>query len=149
MTPDYTEQNVTLETIVPVYLFPKGLPGFEDLKEYRLVEHNELFSLLSSIDHPAANFITVNPFDFVQDYEFILPEDIINEIGVENREDVTIRCIVTWHSDRQKTTANLLAPLILNNGNNKGKQIILQNTSYTTKHPLWRIPKNGYEGGDF
>lgn len=140
MTPVSTEE---------IYFFPKGLPGFEHLKEYKLVEHNDLFSLFSAIDHPAAIFITVNPFDFIPDYEFVLPDDAINEIGIENREEVTVRCIVTWHSDRLKTTVNLLAPLIFNKGNNKGKQIILQNTVYTTKHPLWEMPTKGDEGGDF
>ncbi|MEJ9165040.1 flagellar assembly protein FliW, partial [Paenibacillus graminis] len=109
---------------------------------------NDIFSLLSAVDQPEVTFITVNPFDFVPDYEFVLPQDTIQELGMKEKEQVSVRCIVTWHSDRLKVSVNLLAPLIFNTVDRKGKQIVLQNTTYTTKHPLWTdFPKTD-EGGD-
>jgi len=149
MTPDQTYQEATVQTSGPVFEFPKGLPGFEQLKDFRLQEHNELFSFLSAVEQPAVIFITVNPFDFIPEYEFVLPDDTIEDIGINNREQVSIRCIVTWHSDKAKRTINLLAPLIFNAENQKGKQIILQNTSYTTKHAMWKESDLNDEGGAF
>lgn len=148
MTSKYAHQESGIEMREAIYSFPKGLPGFEQLKEFRLQEHNQLFSLLSAVDLPAITFITVNPFDFIPHYEFVLSDDTILDLEVNNREQVSVRCIVTWHSDRLQTTVNLLAPLIFNTENQKGKQIVLQNTSYTTKHSLWTEPTIGDEGGD-
>ncbi|AIQ71342.1 flagellar assembly protein FliW [Paenibacillus graminis] len=148
MTADHVHQEKANLTIAPIYSFPKGLPGFDQLKEFLLQEHNEVFSLLSAVDQPEISFITVNPFDFIPDYEFSLPDDTMLDIEVNNREQVAVRCIVTWHSEREKITINLLAPLIFNVESFKAKQIVLQNTIYTTKHPLWSSSEAVEEGGD-
>lgn len=148
MTSDHVHQEKVNSTIAPIYSFPKGLPGFDQLKEFLLEEHNEVFSLLSAVDQPEISFITVNPFDFIPDYEFSLPDDTMLDIEVNNRGQVAVRCIVTWHSEREKITINLLAPLIFNVESFKAKQIVLQNTIYTTKHPLWSSSDAVDEGGD-
>ncbi|MBW4081669.1 flagellar assembly protein FliW [Paenibacillus sp. S150] len=148
MTPVHEQRENVPTSTIPVYLFPKGLPGFDQLREFTLQEHNEVFSLLSAVDQPEVSFITVNPFDFITDYEFALSDDTILDIGIVNRDQVSVRCIVTWHSDRKNTTINLLAPIIFNIESYKAKQIVLQNTPYTTKHPLWTAPARDNEGGD-
>ncbi|MNW26089.1 Flagellar assembly factor FliW [compost metagenome] len=145
MSANYEQHSATTEEANRIYTFPKGMPGFEHLREFRLQQHNELFSLLSAVEEPAITFITVDPFDFISDYEFILSDETMQDLQVDNREQVIVRCIVTWHSDRKKTTINLLAPLIFNTENQSGKQIVLQNTGYNTKHRLW--PDHS-EGGD-
>ncbi|NUU60922.1 flagellar assembly protein FliW [Paenibacillus agri] len=148
MTQGHVIQHNSNDTNEPIYFFSKGLPGFEQLKEFSLKEHNDTFSLLSAVDQPEVTFITVNPFEFYPDYEFVLPEDTIKEIKVNDEEQVSVRCIVTWHSDRLKVSVNLLAPLIFNTVNSKGKQIILQNTAYTTRHPLWLDSAETGKGGE-
>ncbi|MFF2912234.1 flagellar assembly protein FliW [Paenibacillus sp. NPDC057934] len=139
---------MTQGQIIQIYFFSKGLPGFEQLKEFSLKEYNDTFSLLSAVDQPEVTFITVNPFEFYPDYEFVLPEDIMKEIKVEDEEQISVRCIVTWHSDRLKVSVNLLAPLIFNTVDSKAKQIVLQNTAYTTRHPLWSDSAQTDEGGE-
>ncbi|MGQ4680191.1 flagellar assembly protein FliW [Paenibacillus polymyxa] len=131
-----------------VFVFPKGLLGFEHLREYKLQEHNELFSILSAVEEAAVTFITVNPFDFLSDYEFELSNDTLADIGVTDREQIEVRCIVTWHSNREKVTVNLLAPLIFNVEKSIGKQIVLQHTDYTTRDALWPKPTHEEQGGE-
>ena len=132
----------------PVFRFSKGLPGFNHLHEYALKEHNEVFSLLIAVDNPEVAFITVNPFEFKPDYEFVLPDEVIAEMEVSNAEQIEVRCIITWHSNRNKSTVNLLAPIILNNANGSGKQMVLQNSSYTTRHLLWANGEKDDKGGE-
>ncbi|MFB5759870.1 flagellar assembly protein FliW [Paenibacillus medicaginis] len=131
-----------------IFYFSKGLPGFEELHGFYLQQHNELFSLLSAVDKPDVSFITVNPFDFHTDYEFKLTEQITDELGIRDESQVAVRCIVTWHSQRSLTTVNLLAPIIFNAEKHTGKQIILQNTPYTTKHSLWNTTGSDGKGGE-
>lgn len=135
-------------SVSEVITFPKGLPGFEDLKQFVLEEHNEVFSYLKSMDREEISFIVVDPFPFFKDYEFKAPEEALNDINY-NHEKLSIRTIVTLHSDPQKITTNLLAPLIINEGNKQGKQIVLHDSEYTAKHPLWsESNKKSTESGD-
>ncbi|WP_339201047.1 flagellar assembly protein FliW [Paenibacillus sp. FSL P2-0322] len=137
MTPKQKLDEENQDKNTSLYVFPKGIPGFEQLREFQLQEHNELFSLFSAVEQPATIFITVNPFDFFKDYEFELSDDALEDIGITSQEQIAVRCICTWNSDQSKTTVNLLAPLIFNIEQQTGKQIVLQNTKYTIKHPLW------------
>lgn len=130
---DTTEKQMVKET----YTFHKGIPGFEELKSFDLQQHDEVFSLFSSVEEPAAAFVTVNPFDFHPEYEFELSPENVEDLGVINPSDVAVRCIVTLHADIQNATANLLAPIVFNKQKKLGKQIVLQNTDYKTKHALW------------
>ncbi|WP_438348846.1 flagellar assembly protein FliW [Paenibacillus sp. FA6] len=128
--------------------FPKGMPGFELLKEFNIQQYDELFSVLISATDPSVAFIIVNPFDFYSDYELDVADDLLEEIEITGREQVNIRCIVTWNSDRNKVTLNLLAPIIINSEKHSGKQIVLQNVPYTTKHLLWVNGIEDSEGGE-
>jgi len=137
-----------MEKHLSVVTFPKGLPGFELLKEYNIQQYDELFSVLISVTNPSVAFIIVNPFEFYPNYELDVPDDLLEEIEITNRDQVNIRCIVTWNSDRNKVTLNLLAPIIINFDRHSGKQIVLQNVPYTTKHLLWINGIGDSEGGE-
>ncbi|OAB35534.1 flagellar assembly protein FliW [Paenibacillus macquariensis subsp. macquariensis] len=141
-------EALTMEKHLSVVTFPKGLPGFELLKEYKIQQYDELFSVLISVTNPSVAFIIVNPFEFYPNYELDVPDDLLEEIEITNRDQVNIRCIVTWNSDRNKVTLNLLAPIIINFDRHSGKQIVLQNVPYTTKHLLWINGIGDSEGGE-
>ncbi|MEK5059515.1 hypothetical protein BK126_21205 [Paenibacillus sp. FSL H7-0326] len=127
--------------------FSKGLPGFEELKQYVLEEHNEVFSYLKSTEREEVSFVVVDPFPFFPEYEFQASEEALEEIEFVDGENLEIKCIVTLHSNVQKTTANLLAPLIINANKKQGKQIVLHDNGYTAKHLLWPNVIHT-EGGD-
>ncbi|MBB6021646.1 flagellar assembly factor FliW [Paenibacillus sp. JGP012] len=131
-----------------IYTFAKGIPGFEHHQDFCLKPHNEVFNLFQSLTQPDVAFITINPFDLYPTYEFELSQEAMQDIDVNNREEVFVQCIVTWHSNLDKVTVNLLAPIILNTSNHTGKQIILQNTGYSTKHAPWADRDLNMKGGD-
>lgn len=131
-----------------IYTFPKGIPGFEHHQNFCLKPHNEMFNLFQSLSQSDVAFITINPFDLYPNYEFELSQEAMKDMDINYREDVFVQCIVTWHSNLDKITVNLLAPIILNTSNHTGKQIILQNTNYTTKHAAWVEKKLNMKGGD-
>ena len=49
-----------------------------------------------------------------------------------------IYTIVTLSKEFKKSTSNLLAPVVINVKEKKGKQFVLNNSPYTTKHPLFK-----------
>jgi len=118
--------------------FPQGLPGFEALARFVIIKPDpELpFSFLQSIDDGDIAFILTDPFLFFQDYEFEIPEPIKQDLRIHEEKDVMVWTIVSIKESLTDATANLLAPVILNVREQLGKQVILQNTSYRTKHPL-------------
>lgn len=137
-----------LQNEISVVTFPKGLPGFGMFKDYTIQQYDDLFSYLISKDDPSVAFVIVNPFDFYPDYELDIPDGLLEEIEITSREQVIVRCIVTWNSDRHKVTLNLLAPLVINSKNQQGKQVVLQNVPYTTRQLLWTNGIEDSEGGE-
>jgi len=119
-----------------VYQFPKGLPGFEEETEFALIPWEETpFIYLQSVREPNLSFLLVSPFTFVSDYSFELSEIDKEEMGIIDQ--VSVYSMVTIHSQTNKSTMNLLAPVVLNPENRVGKQVVLHQTSYDTRHLIW------------
>ena len=121
-----------------IYQFPKGIPGFDDENEFAMITLEEgPFSYLQSLKDTRISFLISDPFVFYPAYEFELPESDAEELGIT--ESVIVRCIVTINEQTQidLTTINLLAPIVLNPLNKQGKQVVLHNSPYRTKHLLW------------
>lgn len=120
--------------------FPKGLLGFEDHKEFVIlgIEGNSHFKFLQDIHHEYISFLIINPWDFFQDYDIELPDDKLKNIGIceEKKTQISIYSIVTMGQSLQESTCNLLAPIVINLENKEGKQFILENSPYETRHKL-------------
>lgn len=120
--------------------FPKGILGFEDHREFVLldIEGNPLFKFLQDIKYEQIGFVLINPWKFFKDYDIDLPDDKLENININPKEnnDMGIYNIVTLSKSLKNSTANLLAPIVINLEDKKGKQFVLNNSLYTTKHPL-------------
>lgn len=131
--------------------FKQGIPGFEQLQQFVIIRPNlELpFSFLQSVDDGEVAFIVVSPFVFYPEYEFEISEETKQELAIKEETDVLVWNIVSIRESLEDATINLLAPIILNNRDSVGKQIILQGTNYAVKHKLISIQQLPVvEGGD-
>lgn len=117
---------------------PAGLIGFPELKRYVLLDHdNESpFKWLQSLDDGAIAFVLINPLLFKPDYTVEVTEAEVSDLEIKAEEDAVISVIITIPSNPQNMTANLKAPLIFNLRNRRGKQLVLNNTEYTTRHNI-------------
>ncbi|MBD3108496.1 flagellar assembly protein FliW [Bacillus sp. AGMB 02131] len=118
--------------------FPNGIPGFPEEKEFVLhpIFNQESFFILQSKEKEEVAFIVTNPFEFYQDYDFTLDENSLAVLELINEEDVVVLVIVTLRDSLENSTVNLQAPIILNKRNYKGKQVILNNSPYRTRHNI-------------
>ncbi|UNL84785.1 flagellar assembly protein FliW [Priestia koreensis] len=123
-----------------VITFAQGIPGFEEEKSFVLLSLNEdeVFYALQSTESAGLAFIVVNPFHFVKEYDFTIDENYLVQLDIKEEKEVEVYSILTVKDNFEDTTANLQAPIILNTRNKQGKQIILMNTNYQTKHPLFK-----------
>lgn len=121
-----------------VIAFKKGIPGFQELRKFILVDikENPMFKLLHSLEDEKLGFIVVSPFSVKEDYEVKLPDELISALKIEKQEEVIVYNTVTLHTDYKKITTNLRAPFIININNGLGEQLILNNEEYKIKHPL-------------
>lgn len=123
--------------------FPTGLFGFESIKEYVLIDaERQPFIWLQSVEAEHIAFILVNPFLFRQDYELDIDDELVKEIGINNPEEALIFAIVTIPPSGSMT-ANLQGPLIINRETRIGKQGILNDPRWKTKHDIMQELNQG------
>lgn len=135
------EQEINKDDIIH---FPSGVPGFLDEKEFYilLLEGTDLF-VLQSVKTPEVAFIVTDPFVLFPWYEFDLPDETIEKLGIQLDRDVATFAILTVREPFRETTANLQAPLVINQTKKIGKQIILNQTPYQTKHKIMTLHEQG------
>jgi flagellar assembly factor FliW len=134
-TTRFGEVQVKTEDVVQL---PAGLIGFPELKQYVLLDHDKdsPFKWLQSLDDGAIAFVLINPLLFKPDYMVEVTEAEVADLKLDVEEDAIISVIITMPSNPQNMTANLKAPLVFNLKNRMGKQIILNNPEYTTRHNI-------------
>jgi flagellar assembly factor FliW len=117
--------------------FEQGLPGFEEEKQFILIPmEGTPFSILQSVATIELAFVTADPFVFFKEYDFELSALVQEQLHIGKSSDVLVRVIVTVSEPFDKSTANLQAPIIINQKSNAGKQVVLTDSRYQTRHLL-------------
>jgi len=120
-----------------IITFDAGLPGFEELKDFLIIEGSDdtsPFKWLQCVSDPQIAFAIANPFMIVRDYDFEISDEDAARLGIEKGEDIAVYAIVVVPENPERMTMNLKAPLIINSRNRKGAQIILDTDKYTVRH---------------
>jgi flagellar assembly factor FliW len=114
-----------------------GLFGFESFRDYVLLDaERQPFYWLQSMDVEQIAFILVNPFLFRPDYEVDINDEDLSEIGVSDPRKTLIFSIVTIPAGGGSMTANLQGPLVINRETRQGKQVVLTDPRWKTRHNI-------------
>jgi flagellar assembly factor FliW len=117
--------------------FQEGLLGFESIKDYVLLDaERQPFYWLQAVGAEQIAFILVNPFLIRPDYELDISDEELREIGIASPEKALIFSIVTIPADGSPMTANLQGPLVINRDLRLGKQAVLMDSRWKTKHNI-------------
>ena len=106
------------------------LLGFSDTQEIEIVEIDSLFSTMKDVDNENISFTIVNPYA-LREYSFNLPIDVKVLLEISEKSSVSVYNILVIQKPLEKSTINFLAPIVINNDNNKLAQVILE----PKKHP--------------
>jgi flagellar assembly factor FliW len=88
--------------------FPRGLYGFEDRREYALLDSTSPpFFWLQSLEDPELAFIAINPYIVARDYVLDISEDDLAAIGSPEPDNLLVFAIVTVPEDRSMISCNL------------------------------------------
>lgn len=130
LTKNFGEIEITQDR---VFSFPDGLPGFANNKRFVILDNDDVtypFKWLQSVEDSNLSFVIIDPFYILPDYEVEIPDEEVEKLKIENIADATIFAIVLVPEDLSLISANLLAPIVLNNKSKLGKQITMNTDKY-------------------
>ena len=128
-----------------VVQFPEGLPGFEDQKQfaflpYTVEEDNSPFAYMQSVQDPDLTLLLADPFLFFKHYSLNLNDEDAAQLGLSDSEETAgVYGVVAVPEKIDQMTVNLVAPIVVNWKEQKGMQIILDRSPYSTKHRLFPL----------
>ena len=136
-----------------VIAFDDGLPGFPQLHRFVVLEMEDIkpFQYLQALpddDTPPIALYLINPFMVDSSYEFRLTDSDMEAIKSTNSAELTIYTVVTIPTDPSEATVNLMAPVVINKKDRRGRQVILHDSKYSVRHPLLSGAKTETESSD-
>lgn len=130
--------------------FSGGIIGFPEMQRFLLVHdiENEKSSIswLQSLDEPGFAMPVIDPLLLMEDYDPLVEDEMLNVLGDLETADMLVLVTVTVPADIKEMTANFKAPLIINAGNQKACQIIVEDDRYEVRQPVYDLLKMKKEG---
>ena len=118
--------------------FEYGIPGFEELKQFTIIDIEEYnpFLLLHSIEDHNIAMIVLNAGILDLEEDLKIPENKLKELNKNEESEVGVFLILKVIDDDKKMTANTKAPVVISFKNRKGRQIILDNENLSMDYPI-------------
>ena len=119
--------------------FKEGLLGFENLKKFFVVDPGDqtLILWLQSSEQPNIAFPIIEPKIFKPEYSVQLVPSEMQSLKIEHVNDAVVYSILTIPQVVTEMNANLKAPIIINNKEKLGRQIVLQDSKLEVKFPMY------------
>ncbi len=133
-TTRFGEIEIDPDTVIS---FPDGLPGFPDVRGITLIKvsDEQPFYWLQDVDRGDLAFLAVVPWEYFPEYELALTDEDESALEVEDPADLLVLALVTVDRDVPLVTANLLGPIVINQGKRLARQTVLLG-DYSTRTPL-------------
>jgi flagellar assembly factor FliW len=119
--------------------FPEPIPGFEALSDFviiRFYDDSDSILCMQSIDDHDLAFVIMNPFYVVKNYTPSINAEDMAAIKAKDDTPVSFYAIAVVHDDWNNSTVNLKCPIVINTKDGLAKQVIMDDTSYSMRHPI-------------
>lgn len=122
-----------------VITFSEGLPGFPQIHRFAILEIDELkpFQYLQALDDPPISLFIINPFLIDPTYEFRLTDSDMEDVHSKNSAELAVYAVATIPDNPSEATINMMAPIVINDNDRCGKQVILHESKYSVQHSLF------------
>lgn len=141
---------------IPVIELVQPLPGFPDLRQFALVQLDSLggsddassagsgdvssdggvLCALRSLEDPDLRFLVLPPSAFFPDYAPVIDDATVAELEISSADDVLVLVVLNAGDSLGSTTANLVAPVLVNTVTRKACQVILDDPALSISTPL-------------
>lgn len=118
--------------------FPEGFMHMHHLRHFALVDASVApcpFKYLSSLDDADVGFGLADPKQLFANYEVDTSAER-EVLDIQSDDEAGLYVILTIGDNAMRTTANLLAPILLNRRTRVARQLVLSDSRYSTKHPI-------------
>ena len=135
-TTRFNELEVDKKDIIE---FTEGLLGFENLKKFFIVDPGDqtLILWLQSIDDASVAFPIIEPKIFQPNFSVKLLPLELNSLNLENLSNASVYTILTIPQNVTEMSANLKAPIIINNKSKIARQIVLQDSKLEVRFKMY------------
>jgi flagellar assembly factor FliW len=99
------------------------------------------------LDDPPIALLVINPFLVDPGYRFQLTPQDMDDIRSSNPAAVAVYAVATLPTNPEEATLNLMAPIVVNEAERCGKQVILHESGYSVKHPLFNATNKASGAG--
>lgn len=116
--------------------FQDGVLGFPRHRRFALIQTapDPAFFWMQSVEDPNLAFVVCDPLLFVPDYQVPIRKDDVATLDLRDLRDCQVLVIV--NKVNGDLTANLLGPLVIGAHSLQGRQLVLSDKRYGTRHPL-------------
>jgi flagellar assembly factor FliW len=136
------------EAELPEIRFVRPVPGFPGLTRFVLVrlgddadddaddaaeDDTAVLYELRSLERPEVCFMVAVPAAFFPDYDVELDAHACEDLGLSDAGDALVLVVLTIGSDPSATTANLLAPVVVNARTRAAAQVILSGSDWSVR----------------
>jgi flagellar assembly factor FliW len=124
------------------FVFPRGLPGFEEARAFVPLSFSETAPLvyLQSLEDPGLCFLTLPLLAVEPRYRLQIAREDLAFLGLAARAQPRIGydvlCLTVVSLGPKGPTANLLAPIVVNLRSRQAVQALCPKTGYSHRHPL-------------
>ena len=114
------------------------MPGFPEHRRYALVQVDDegLLCELVSLEDPELRFLVATPVPFFPDYAPEVGDEVVELLGITDVAEVVLLVVLTAGASLSETTANLLAPVLVNTRTHRAAQVILDDSGLPVAAPL-------------
>jgi len=122
-----------------IFHLKEGLMGFESLKQFFIVDPGDqtLILWLQSVEDSTVAFPVIEPKIFDPSYSLKLLPQEMQSLELTDLSDSTVFCILTIPRQVTEMSANLKAPIIINNKTKNGRQIVLQDSKLDIRFKIY------------
>lgn len=122
-----------------VIRFKDGIPGLDCMKRCILIKVEETlpFYWLQSLEDGNVALPVIHASIIDEAYSLSVDDSVFEELQIEREEDLLIVNVAVIPQDLPGMTANMAAPLLINIEKNIGRQVILENTAYQMRQPIF------------
>jgi len=119
--------------------FTEGLLGFENLTKFFIVDPGDqtLILWLQSTDDGATAFPMIEPKIFQPNYVVKLLPVELNSLSLDNLQSASVYSILTIPQNVTEMSANLKAPIVINNKTKLARQIVLQDSKLEVRFKMY------------
>lgn len=122
---------------LPVIEMVQPMPGFDDERRFTLVKLDDdgMLCALTCLDSDL-RFLVVSPTPFFPDYAPEIDDDVAQRLELMTADDALVLLVLTAGESLASSTANLIAPIVVNRNTYRAAQVVLDHQDLPLAAPL-------------